>query len=71
MLNVREDWSDTICFVVVATVFALLVACAIFVGVAGWEIETHTFGLLTGQEERFRRTRGGSSALTWLVSRVQ
>jgi hypothetical protein len=44
--------------VIVVAVFVSLVARAIFVGVAGWEIETHAFGPLTGQEERFRRTKG-------------
>ncbi len=44
--------------VVVVAVFTSLVARAIFVGVASWEIETHMFGLLTGKEERFRRMRG-------------
>ncbi len=37
--------------------FASLVVHAIFVGVGGEEIETHVFGLLTGKEERLRRTR--------------
>ncbi len=48
LLNVRMDWSDANCFVVVVAVFVSLVACAIFVCVAGWEIEMHTFGPLTG-----------------------
>jgi hypothetical protein len=52
-------------------VFALLVVCAIFVGVASQEIETHVLGPLVGEEERFRRTGGGSSASTWLASGVQ
>ncbi len=40
LLNVRKDWLDANHFIVLATVFALLVAHAIFVGVARWEIET-------------------------------
>jgi hypothetical protein len=42
------DQLDANHFFVVTTVFALWVICAIFVGVACWEIETHVFGLLTG-----------------------
>jgi hypothetical protein len=42
--NVRKDWLDTNHFLVIAMVFALLVARVIFVGVASWEIEMHTFG---------------------------
>jgi hypothetical protein len=53
----RFGLTRTVC-VVVAAVFALLVVCAIFVGVAGGEIEMHVLGPLTGKEERFRRTRG-------------
>jgi hypothetical protein len=53
-----EGRSDTHCFVVVVAVFALLVVRAIFVSVAGKDIETHVFGPLRGEEERFRRTRG-------------
>jgi hypothetical protein len=45
-------------FVAIAMVFAFSVVCAIFVGVASWEIVTHKFGILIGQEERFRRTMG-------------
>ncbi len=56
--NVQKDLSDANRFVIIAAVFASLVARATFVGVAGWEIETHTFGPLTDQEERFRRIRG-------------
>jgi hypothetical protein len=46
LLNVREDRSDANHFVIVAAVFALSVVCAIYVDVAGWEIETHVFGPL-------------------------
>jgi hypothetical protein len=42
--------------VIVIEVFALSVVCAVFVGVAGGEIEMHMFAPLTGKEERFRRT---------------
>jgi hypothetical protein len=38
--------------------FALSVVCAVFVGVASGENETHVFAPLTGKEERFRRTWG-------------
>ena len=44
--------------VIVVVVFALLVVCAVFVGVAGGEIETHVLIPLTGKEERFGRTWG-------------
>ncbi len=57
-MNIMEGCSDTPCVVVVVLVFALLVVCAVFVGVAGGEIETHVFALLTGKEERFRRMWG-------------
>jgi hypothetical protein len=53
-----EGWCDAPCAVIVVVVFALLVVCALFVGVAGGEIETHMFAPLPGKEERFRRTRG-------------
>jgi hypothetical protein len=46
------------CDVIVAVAFALLVVCAVFVGVAGGEIETHVFAPLTGKEERFGRMWG-------------
>jgi hypothetical protein len=42
------DWSDVNRFVIVTKVFALLVAHATFVSVAGWEIESHRFGLSFG-----------------------
>jgi hypothetical protein len=58
LTNVMEGWSVAPRFVVVAVVFASLVVCAVFVGVAGREIEPHMFAPLTGKEERFRRTRG-------------
>jgi hypothetical protein len=48
--------SDTPCDVIIAAAFVLLVVCNVFVGVAGGEIETHMFALLTGKEERFERT---------------
>jgi hypothetical protein len=52
-----ESCSDTPCVVGVAAVFASPVVCAVFVSVAGWEIELHMFAPLTGKEERlFRRT---------------
>ncbi len=44
--------------VIVVAVFALLVACAVFVGVAGGEIETHVPISLAGKEKRFGRTWG-------------
>jgi hypothetical protein len=53
-----EGWSDAHHFVIVVAVFALSVVCAIFVDVAGGEIEMHVFNPLTGEEERFRRTKG-------------
>jgi hypothetical protein len=58
LTNVMGGQSDASCVVVVVMVFALSVVHAVFVGVAGGEIETHMFAPLTGQEERFRRTRG-------------
>jgi hypothetical protein len=58
LTNVMEGCSDTPCVVVVVAVFALLVDCAIFVGVACGEIEMHVFAPMTDKEERFRRTRG-------------
>jgi hypothetical protein len=48
LLNDRKDLLGANHFVVVAAMFVLSVACAIFVGVACWEIETHVFGPLTG-----------------------
>jgi hypothetical protein len=57
-MNVMEGCSDTTCVAVVVAVFASLVVCAVFVGVAGGEIKTRVFAPLTGKEERFRRTRG-------------
>ncbi len=48
LLNVREDRLEANRFVVIAAVFVSLVVCAVFVGVAGGEIETHAFGLLMG-----------------------
>jgi hypothetical protein len=57
-VNVIEDCSGMPCHVIVVAAFALLVVCAIFVSVAGGEIETHVFAPLTGKEERFRRTWG-------------
>jgi hypothetical protein len=39
--NAREDWPDANHFVIVVPVFALSVVRAIFVGVAGGEIEMH------------------------------
>jgi hypothetical protein len=53
-----EGWSDAHRFFVLVTVFASLVVCAIFVGVAGGEIEMHVFDPLKSEEERFRRMRG-------------
>jgi hypothetical protein len=50
-----EGCSDMPCVVVIVEVFVSLVFCAVFVGVAGGEIETYVFALLTGKEERFRR----------------
>jgi hypothetical protein len=50
--------SNTPCVVVIVAVFAWLVVYAVFVGVAGGEIETHIFALLTGKEERFGRMWG-------------
>jgi hypothetical protein len=44
------------CDVIVVAVFALLVVCAVFVSVAGGEIEMHMLIPLTGKEERFGRT---------------
>ncbi len=44
--------------VVFVAVFASLVVCAVFASVAGGEIETHVFTLLTGKEERIRGPRG-------------
>ncbi len=44
--------------VIVVAVFALLVVCAVFVGVAGGEIKTHVLISLAGKEERFERTWG-------------
>jgi hypothetical protein len=53
-----EGWSVAPHVVIVVTMFALLVVCAVFVSVASGEIETHMFAPLTGKEERFRRMRG-------------
>jgi hypothetical protein len=53
-----EGRSDASCVVVIVTVFASLVVCAIFISVAGGDFEMHMFALLTGKEERFRWTRG-------------
>ena len=53
-----ESCSDSPCVVVIVVVFALSVVCAVFVGVAGGEIEMHVFAPLTAKEERFRRTWG-------------
>ncbi len=47
--NVRKDWLDANCFVVVDVVFASLANCATFVGLASWEIEMDVFGPLAGQ----------------------
>ncbi len=58
MANVMEGCPDTPCVVIVVVVFASLVDCAVFVGVAGGEIETHVFASLTGKEERFGWTWG-------------
>ena len=58
MTNVIEGWFVAPCFVIVAMVCVLMVVHAIFVSVASGEIELHVFALLTGKEERFRRTRG-------------
>ncbi len=57
MTNIMEGCSDMPCVVIVDAVFALLVVCAVSVGVAGG-VETHVFGPLIGKEERFRRARG-------------
>ncbi len=46
------------CDVIVVAVFALLVVCAVFVGVPGGEIETHVLILLADKEERFGRMWG-------------
>jgi hypothetical protein len=46
------------CDVIVVAVFVLSVVCAVFVGVASKEIETHMLIPLTGKEERFGRTWG-------------
>jgi hypothetical protein len=53
-----EDFSATPCVLVIVAVFALLVVCAVLVGVASGEIETHKFASLTGKEERFVRAWG-------------
>ncbi len=46
------------CDVIVVAVLVFVVACAVFVGVAGGEIETHMLILMTGKEQRFGRTWG-------------
>jgi hypothetical protein len=55
---INGGWIDTPWDVIVVAVFASSVVCAVFVGVAGEEIETHMFILLTGKEERFQRMWG-------------
>jgi hypothetical protein len=57
-MNVMEGWCVMPQFVSVAVAFALPVVCAVFVVVAGGEIEPQVFTPLAGKEERFRRTRG-------------
>ncbi len=46
------------CIAVVVAVFVSFVVCAVFVGVASGDIETHVFSPLTGKDKRFRMTRG-------------
>ncbi len=58
MAHVIKGCSDMFCGVIVVATFALSVVCAVFVGVANGEIETHVFAPLTGQEERFGRMLG-------------
>jgi hypothetical protein len=53
-----EGYFDRPCDVIVVTAFVSRVVCAVFVGVADGEIETHVFAPLTGKEERFGRTWG-------------
>jgi hypothetical protein len=53
-----EGCFDTPCVAIVVAVFVLLVVCAVFVSLAGGEIETHMFAPLTGKDERFGRTWG-------------
>ncbi len=50
--------------------FALLVVCAVFVGVAGGEIEMYMLIPLTGKEERFGRTWGYKVVISWDVDDV-
>jgi hypothetical protein len=58
LAHVVKGCSDTLCSVIVVAIVALSVVCAVYVGVANGEIETHVFAPLTGQEERFGRMWG-------------
>jgi hypothetical protein len=58
LTNIMEGCSDTPCVVVVVAVFASSVVCAVFVGVAGGEMEMHMFAPLKVKEKRFRRMWG-------------
>ncbi len=55
---VMKEWSNANSVVVIVAVFAFLVVCAVFVGAAGRVSKTHAFGLVTGHEKRFGRSRG-------------
>ncbi len=58
MANIMEGCSDMPCVVVNVMVFVSSVVHAVFVSMAGGEIETHVFAPSTGKEERFGRTWG-------------
>ncbi len=58
LAHVIKGCSDTPHDFIVVAAFILLIVCAVFVGVAGGEIEPHVFAPLTGQEERFGRMWG-------------
>jgi hypothetical protein len=53
-----KGWLDANSFVVIVVVFVLFVLHAVFISVARWESEKHTFGPVTGHEKRFGRMRG-------------
>ncbi len=59
LVHIIKGCSDMPCDVIVVAALLSSVDHAVFVGVASREIEMHLFALLTGQEERFGRTRGG------------
>jgi hypothetical protein len=57
-MDVMKSRSNAPCVAIVVVVFVLLVVHAVFVGLAGGEMETHVSTPLTGKEEIFKRTKG-------------